>query len=92
MIVQSRAKPGLRQAEPDLQNYVHVEQPGSKTPMQKLVRRDFLKTSLLPAALPLLASQAVKVHAAEKEPAAAAEPPGIIDTNVHLFDWPFRSL
>ncbi len=62
--------------------------------MQRIVRRDFLKTSLLPtAALPLFASQAVAVHAAEKEPAAAAaEPPGIIDTNVHLFDWPFRSL
>jgi hypothetical protein len=61
--------------------------------MQKILRRDFLKTSLLPAALPLLASQAVAVHAADKEPAVAAgEPPGIIDTNVHLFDWPFRSL
>jgi hypothetical protein len=33
------------------------------------------------------------VHAADNEPAAAdVEPPGIIDTNVHLFDWPFRSL
>ena len=62
--------------------------------MQKIVRRDFLKTSLLPAAaLPLLASREVEVHAADSEPAAAAaEPPGIIDTNVHLFDWPFRSL
>jgi hypothetical protein len=63
-------------------------------PMQRIVRRDFLKTSLLPAAaLPLLASRAVEAHSAEKEPAvAAAEPPGIIDTNVHLFDWPFRTL
>ena len=62
--------------------------------MQRIVRREFLKTSLLPTAVPpLLASQAVAVHAADKEPpVAAAEHPGIIDTNVHLFDWPFRSL
>jgi len=61
--------------------------------MQKIVRRDFLKASLLPTALPLLASQAVEAHAADKEPAAAGPPPpGIIDTNLHLFDWPFRSL
>jgi predicted TIM-barrel fold metal-dependent hydrolase len=61
--------------------------------MQKIVRRDFLKRSLLPAALPLLASRAVETQAAGGEPAAAADPPpGIIDTNVHLFDWPFRSL
>jgi predicted TIM-barrel fold metal-dependent hydrolase len=63
-------------------------------PMQRILRRDFLKTSLLPtAALPLFPSQAVAVQAADNEPpAAAAEPPRIIDTNVHLFDWPFRSL
>jgi hypothetical protein len=63
------------------------------TPMQKIVRRDFLKASLPAAALPLFASRTVEVNAAEKEQAAVgAEPPGIIDTNVHLFDWPFRTL
>src|SRR5436309_3573384 len=67
-------------------------EPGSMTPMQRIVRRDFLKTSLLPAALPLFASQSVAVHAADEPATAATELPGIIDTNVHLFDWPFRSL
>jgi predicted TIM-barrel fold metal-dependent hydrolase len=56
-------------------------------------RREFLKGSLLPAAaLPLLASRALGTSADEEQPAASAGPPGIIDTNVHLFDWPFRRL
>ena len=56
-------------------------------------RRDFLKGSLLPAAaLPLLSSRALHAAAAEEQQAASAVPPGIIDTNVHLFDWPFRRL
>jgi predicted TIM-barrel fold metal-dependent hydrolase len=55
-------------------------------------RRDFLKGSLLPAAvLPLLSSRAAHA-AAEEQQAAPATSPGIIDTNVHLFDWPFRRL
>lgn len=55
-------------------------------------RRHFLKGSLLPAvALPLLMSRA-RHAVAEEQKAAAAAPPGIIDTNVHLFDWPFRRL
>jgi len=54
-----------------------------------LDRRDFLKGALLPAAaLPLVAS---RTAAADDQPPAAG-PPGIIDTNVHLFDWPFRRL
>lgn len=53
-------------------------------------RRDFLKGALVPAAaLPLVESRAAA--AVEQQPAAAG-PPGIIDTNVHLFDWPFRRL
>lgn len=62
--------------------------------MQKVDRRDFLKGSLLPAvALPLLSSREVQVAAAqEPQSSSAAPPPGIIDTNVHLFDWPFRKL
>lgn len=56
-------------------------------------RRDFLKGSLLPAAaLPLLSSRAVYAAAADNRQPDAAAPPGIIDTNVHLFDWPFRRL
>jgi hypothetical protein len=61
--------------------------------MQRIVRRDFLKSSLLPAALPVLAARAGEMCAAEKGPAApTAGPPELIDTNVHLGDWPFRSL
>jgi predicted TIM-barrel fold metal-dependent hydrolase len=56
-------------------------------------RRDFLKGSLLPAAaLPLLPSCAVHTLAAQDRQLVAAAAPGIIDTNVHLFDWPFRRL
>jgi predicted TIM-barrel fold metal-dependent hydrolase len=56
-------------------------------------RRDFLKGSLLPAAaLPLLSSRALHAAAAQEQQSAPAAPPGIIDTNVHLFDWPFRRL
>jgi len=56
-------------------------------------RRDFLKGSLLPAAaLPFLSSQAVHAIAADEQQPVAAALPGIIDTNVHLFDWPFRRL
>ncbi|OAI48318.1 hypothetical protein AYO44_07370 [Planctomycetaceae bacterium SCGC AG-212-F19] len=50
--------------------------------MSKLTRRRFLQATLLPAALGTASRGAV---------AAAAEPE-IIDTNVHLFDWPFRKL
>jgi predicted TIM-barrel fold metal-dependent hydrolase len=56
-------------------------------------RRDFLKGSLLPAAaLPILSSRLVHAAVVEEQPPAPAAPPGIIDTNVHLFDWPFRRL
>jgi len=55
-------------------------------------RREFLKESLLPAAaLPLLAAANTACGAAAGQ-AAAEGPPGIIDTNVHLSDWPFRRL
>src|SRR5262249_29692396 len=62
-------------------------------PMSGIRRRDFLKASLLPAALPIFTSAAFETHAADKHDAGIdAQPPGIIDTNVHLFDWPFRRL
>jgi uncharacterized protein len=52
-------------------------------------RRDFVKASLITAALPIAAA-AAKSIAQAAEPTSAA--PEIIDTNVHLFDWPFRKL
>src|SRR5689334_25129780 len=57
--------------------------------MAKLTRRRFLNAALLPAALGPLPAQAAR--GAEPD-GGAALPPDIIDTNVHLFDWPFRKL
>jgi uncharacterized protein len=54
-----------------------------------IARRNFLKGSLLAAArgaLPLRAG------AASADPAGARVPGGVIDTNVHLFGWPYRNL
>jgi predicted TIM-barrel fold metal-dependent hydrolase len=63
--------------------------------MKRIDRRSFLKNSLL---------NAVAVSFAGQQPLAAqstghnvavttpSEVPGIIDTNVNLFDWPFRAL
>jgi predicted TIM-barrel fold metal-dependent hydrolase len=56
-------------------------------------RRSFVKASLIPAALPLV--RVVGSTAAQGgEPAAGPVPQGpeIIDSNVHLFEWPFRKL
>jgi predicted TIM-barrel fold metal-dependent hydrolase len=57
--------------------------------MRKLTRRRFLTGTLLPAALGTLPTCAVE--GAEFD-GGADSPPDIIDTNVHLFDWPFRKL
>ena len=59
-------------------------------------RRSFVQAFLLPAALPLartlpLAAALADSAAQAGEPAADADP-DIIDSNVHLFDWPFRKL
>lgn len=52
-------------------------------------RRSFMKASLVSAALPVAAVVAKSnAQATEATPAA----PEIIDTNVHLFEWPFRKL
>lgn len=52
--------------------------------MNRIDRRHFLKTSFAGAALSAAAPEAL---AARKSDA-----PGIIDTNINLFDWPFRPL
>jgi predicted TIM-barrel fold metal-dependent hydrolase len=57
--------------------------------MGKVTRRRWLQSVLLPAALAALP----KRFAQSEEPGAGTNaPPDIIDTNVHLFDWPFRKL
>jgi uncharacterized protein len=57
--------------------------------MKKSTRRRFLKGALLPAALVTLPRHAVQ---GEERDGGVDAPPDIIDTNVHLFDWPFRKL
>lgn len=56
-------------------------------------RRSFVKASLVPAALPIAAALAdATAQAAEPSHGPAASGPEIIDSNVHLFAWPFRKL
>jgi len=63
--------------------------------MKKVTRRAFFGTSLMAAAamsvpetIPL-GNAKPKIH---KPEGYSAESPGIIDTNINLFDWPFRNL
>jgi hypothetical protein len=67
--------------------------PRDRHDAQTIDRRTFVKAALVPALLPLPAAAWVR-PAWGDEPAAAPSPeaPEIIDTNVHLFDWPFRKL
>jgi predicted TIM-barrel fold metal-dependent hydrolase len=56
-------------------------------------RRSFVKASLAPAAWPIAAALTnASAHSAEQATAASSAGPEIIDTNIHLFDWPFRKL
>ncbi len=60
---------------------------------QRLDRRSFVKASLVPTALTIADRLARRpAQGAEAPPVEAATGPEIIDTNVHLFEWPFRSL
>jgi predicted TIM-barrel fold metal-dependent hydrolase len=59
----------------------------------KVNRRGFVKASLAPLALPLAASLMNRAATSAEQIAQSVSPgPDIIDTNVHLFDWPFRKL
>lgn len=59
----------------------------------KLTRRHFVKGALAPAGLLLVPRSPIRTSAAF-EPArdGDAQRPEIIDTNVHLFPWPYRPL
>jgi predicted TIM-barrel fold metal-dependent hydrolase len=57
--------------------------------MRKLTRRRFVNGALLPAVLGALPERTVQ--GVEPDVGAVLRP-DIIDTNVHLFDWPFRRL
>ena len=63
--------------------------------MQPLDRRSFLKNSLLGAAtvsIPGYEPLAAQTAARNDPVVSSSQAPGIIDTNVNLFDWPFRAL
>ncbi|MBI4658072.1 MAG: amidohydrolase family protein [Verrucomicrobia bacterium] len=63
--------------------------------MKPIHRRSFLKSSLLSAAAVSLPNQppmATQNAARSASVAASSQAPGIIDTNVNLFSWPFRAL
>ena len=63
--------------------------------MRSIDRRRFLKSSLLSAAAVSLAGQqplAAQSAGRNVAVATSSKAPGIIDTNVNLFDWPFRAL
>jgi predicted TIM-barrel fold metal-dependent hydrolase len=56
-------------------------------------RRSFVKASLVRAALPIAAMIGPRAaESAQQQPGSASAAPEIIDTNIHLFDWPFRKL
>src|SRR6266516_7330427 len=58
--------------------------------MRPIDRRRFLRNSLLGATAVSLAGQ--QRLSSQSAPASPSEPLGIIDTNVNLFNWPFRAL
>ena len=60
--------------------------------MKPIDRRSFLKHSLLGATAVSLAGQQPLASQTAADGAPASEAPGIIDTNVNLFNWPFRAL
>jgi len=55
-------------------------------------RRSFVKASLIPAAFSLAVRANPKAQGAEPAPGSLPAGPDIIDSNVHLFEWPFRKL
>src|SRR5437667_1272879 len=63
--------------------------------MKPIDRRSFLKSSLLGAAavsVPGHQPLAAQTAAGSAAVATSSQAPGIIDTNVNLFSWPFRRL
>jgi uncharacterized protein len=60
---------------------------------QLLDRRSFVKASLVPAALAIPDTPAKRpAQGAQSPPEESVTGPEIVDTNVHLFRWPFRGL
>jgi predicted TIM-barrel fold metal-dependent hydrolase len=55
-------------------------------------RRNFLKSSLVSAAAGSLSNHGLRAAQTAARNATSSTAPGVIDTNVNLFDWPFRAL
>src|SRR5262245_23115673 len=67
--------------------------PHGSNNQQMIDRRSFVKASLIPATLPLAAALVNRTAQFAQPPLdGAAAVPDITDTNVHLFEWPFRKL
>ncbi|MBS0260664.1 MAG: metal-dependent hydrolase [Planctomycetes bacterium] len=66
----------------------------SPSPSQALDRRTFLKAAAAPTlALPLGTTLSTTLAQAQSQDSEAPDaPPGIVDTNLHVGDWPFRHL
>jgi len=63
--------------------------------MNSIDRRDFLKASLLAGAAATLSSRSSAAQSSGATPPVKEAPgaaPGIVDTNINLFEWPFRKL
>lgn len=58
----------------------------------QLDRRSFVKLSLFPAAFSLSSGWTALPSEEGQTVDSTADPPEIVDTNVFLFDWPFRRL
>ena len=60
--------------------------------MRTINRRTLLKATLAPAVAPLAAAIISRLAQGSEVQASDQPVPEIIDTNVHVFDWPFRKL
>lgn len=65
--------------------------PRDRHDMRTTDRRSFVKASLIPTVFPL-ATMFSNPAAESAEPAAVPAGPDIVDSNVHLFQCPFRKL
>ena len=68
---------------------------GEASPQVGLDRRSFVKASLLPLALAIPSRPDTREAESTVQPPPTTDPPiapTVIDTNVHLFQWPFRRL
>jgi len=60
--------------------------------MKKVSRRTFFSRSLGTAAALSVAGSVSNIHARAETANLQAQAPEIVDTNIHLFEWPFRKL